>query len=109
MRPRCCLRYLTFFGINISSSQLLAVSSQLKRSCCSHRLLAFTLLLRQNFAAVNPAFHTNNAIGRLRFREAILDIGAQSVQTQTYLQVTLLTSDFITHKSSAHYNLLYLD
>jgi hypothetical protein len=29
MRPRCCLRYLTFFGINIKiSSQFSAVSSQ---------------------------------------------------------------------------------
>src|SRR6266567_7245021 len=87
MRPRCCLRYFTFFGINISSSQLSVLSYQLARGswlaaflerAAGHRVLCrLTLFRREDFALVDPHLHANHAVGGARFREAILDIGTQ--------------------------------
>src|SRR5512143_1727481 len=119
MRPRCCLRNLTFFGINISSSQFPVPScsspvatlvASLVVGCGNWQLatghwqllleralrgLSLTLLLRQDFALVNPALHADHAVGRLRFRESPVDVGAQRVQRQTSLEVPLGARDFV--------------
>src|ERR1035438_3750440 len=109
MRPRCCLRYFTFFGINIS--QLLASSSWpnllayfwfltfLKRA---HTLLLFLLLGRKYFALVHPALHANHAVSRPCFREAILDVGTQRMQRQASLQIPFRARDLIAIQSPAN-------
>src|SRR6202163_2358965 len=99
MRPRCCLRYLTFFGINIKiSSQFSAVSSQenlpasrsylcnLTSDLCNRltskrsrgaqipRRRCFPLLCRQNLALINPTLHATHAVGSARLGEAVVDI-----------------------------------
>src|SRR5215813_12650954 len=57
--------------------------------------LARALLLRQNVAAIDPNLHADHAVGRARFREAVLDVGAQRMQRQTALQVPLRARDFV--------------
>jgi len=57
MRPRCCLRYFTFFGINIISSQFPVLSCQLPATsyllqlATSYRLLATILKTLRRSAA----------------------------------------------------------
>src|SRR5579863_5273456 len=62
IRPRCCLRYFTFFGINIKSSQFLDLSSQrqTKTSESTRGRLRLALLGRQNLAFVHPALHADH-------------------------------------------------
>src|SRR5437868_10223342 len=95
MRPRCCLRYLTFFGINISSSQ--SRCSEARNSS----LLRLALLLSQNLATINPALHADYAIGRLGFGETVIDVGSQRVQRQPPLQVPLGAGDFVAVQAPA--------
>src|SRR5579883_2899222 len=92
MRPRCCLRYFTFFGINIRiSSQSSAVSPPLwlparrgSERAARDRALRFPLLLRENLALVDPHLHPDHAVGGAGFGEAILDVGAQRVQRRIH-------------------------
>src|SRR5208283_4283716 len=122
MRPRCCLRYLTFFGINIESvlSSQLSVLRKIFPSAafylcnltsdlleCSGRAdfarwRRFPLFCRQNLAFINPALHANHAVSRARFGETIVNIGTQRVQRQPPLQIPLRTRDFIAVQPSAH-------
>src|ERR1700730_10965905 len=95
MRPRCCLRYFTFFGINIKSA--LASSPTLKRA----RLLRLALLGRQDFAFVDPALHADHAVGGPGFGEAIFDISAQRVERQAALQVPFGARDFVAVQPAA--------
>src|SRR5262249_15836894 len=120
MRPRCCLRYLTFFGINIDSvpSYQLSVASSdqqpglywqlatdnwLLEGAGGHLRLAF--LLRQNLTFVDPHLHPDYAVGSTRFAEAILDIGAKRVQRKAALQVPLGAGDFISIQTAGDANL----
>src|ERR1035441_296258 len=121
MRPRCCLRYLTFFGINIKSvlsSQL----SVLSRSCVSTSAIcpltsnllersrrahfpcrsSFALLRRENLALIDPALHADHAIGRARLGEAVVNVRAQRVQRQPPLQIPLRPRDFIAIQPPAY-------
>src|SRR6516225_490851 len=117
MRPRCCLRYFTFFGINIMSSQWPVLGSDtganwrlatgyrflLKRSrSCRLRL---TLLLAQDLALVHPALHADHAVSRARFRETVVDVGAQGMQGQASLQIPLGARDFVAVQTAAYANL----
>src|SRR5580698_25915 len=104
MRPRCCLRYFTFFGINIEiSSQLSALGSQLNLFLESaNRRLPFALLGREKFSLVDPALHANHTVGGSRFGETIVNVGAQRVQRQTALQVPLRPRDFIAVQPAAY-------
>src|SRR3954453_15775836 len=95
MRPRCCLRYLTFFGINIISSQLLERAYSLR--------LAF--FGWQNFAAINPALHADHSVRGPGFRKSVFNISAQRVQWQAPLQIPLGTRDFISIQTPAHADL----
>src|ERR1700758_2756745 len=101
MRPRCCFRYFTFFGINITNfpvEALLAtsfspraaltlpardvasyVSTKLKPARCRRRL-RLALLLLQDLALVHPALHADHAVGRASFGKSIVDISTQRVQ-----------------------------
>src|SRR5260370_31585883 len=113
MRPRCCLRYFTFFGINITNfpvETLLARSGDVaklrlyqnpsKRSCGNSRCLA--LFLRQDFSLINPAFHADDAVSGPRLRKSVVNVGAQRVQGQATLQVPFRTRDFVSIQPSTH-------
>src|SRR5215469_9099083 len=77
MRPRCCLRYLTFFGINIKiSSRSSALRRQLKRSRRYGGGLRLAFFLREDFAAIYPGFDADYAVSRTRFGEAVIDVRA---------------------------------
>src|SRR5579864_588740 len=129
MRPRCCFRYFTFFGINIESAlfchpeapsfgaegpgrranrsrSLRATKSRVWRASLksARRRNHFPLLLLQDLALVDPALHPNDAVSRARFTEAKVDVGPQRVQRQTPLQIPLRTRDFVAVQSSAHAN-----
>src|SRR5512133_3812968 len=127
MRPRCCLRNLTFFGINIISSQLPVLGSQScdSQPCClligrlrlatGNRLrqlslervlrLSFATLLRKDLAFVDPALHADDAVRGLRFRESPVDVGAKGVQRQTTLQIPLGARDFVSVQAARNANL----
>src|SRR5450755_1928165 len=101
MRPRCCLRYFTFFGINIKSalsSQPSALSEKLERAS----LLRFAFLGRQNFAFVDPALHPDDAIGGAGFGKTVVDVGAQGMQRQPALQIPFRTRDFVAIQPAAY-------
>src|SRR3954465_5212338 len=46
----------------------------------SHRLFLLLLLIGQHLAAEDPYFHADDAVGRLRFGEAVADIGAERME-----------------------------
>src|SRR4030095_4332898 len=85
MRPRCCLRYFTFFGINIRSNPY-----QLLHACRSRALRS---PIRQNLALINPALHANYAIGRVGLSEPVVDTRSQGVQRQPPLQIPFGSRD----------------
>src|SRR6185312_4308680 len=97
MRPRCCLRYLTFFGINIK------ISSHLSECGCSYLRLAF--LLRQNLAFVDPGLHADHSVRGPSFAESIFNIGAQRVQRQPALQIPFRARDFVSVQAARNSNL----
>src|SRR5579859_2644466 len=106
MRPRCCLRYFTFFGINIKSSQFPVLGSQIQTKTLESAgsRLRLALLGRQNLAFVHPALHADHAVRRPRFGEAVVDVGTQRVQRQPPLQIPLRPRDFVAVQTSAHAN-----
>src|ERR1700674_2429573 len=67
-RPRCCLRYFTFFGINMTL-------------CSSGRRGYGTLsaAFGHVFALVDPALHANHAVSGVRLREPKINVGAQGL------------------------------
>src|ERR1700722_8657113 len=108
MRPRCCLRNLTFFGINITKSSSLFrrpfdtlpgnsgyAGKTLGRERTSRKALVAALLLLIDIAAVNPGLDADDAVGGVRLGETVVDVGAQRVQRQTALEIPLRTRDFI--------------
>src|SRR5580704_2888979 len=100
MRPRCCLRYFTFFGINISKlSGLWLLTQSLERT---HSLLRLALLGGQNFALINPDLHPDYPVGGPCFRKTVIDIGAQSVQRQAPLQIPFRAGSFVPIQTAAH-------
>src|SRR5580704_15771605 len=126
MRPRCCLRYFTFFGINIKVSvETLFVTSRyipcrarcagrdvasnvstnLTSESASHRRLRLAFLGRQDFPFVDPAFHSDHSIGGARLGEAVVDVGAQGMQRQPALQVPFRARDFVAVQPSAYADL----
>src|SRR5262245_6968047 len=110
MRPRCCLRYFTFFGINIAESSglegregqdrqegcfpfppflpFLPLLPNLLASFCSGRpsrsplpVFLFTTAQRhETLALVQPDLDSNLSVGRVRFRETKIDVRAQCLQ-----------------------------
>src|SRR6185437_1286670 len=83
-RPRCCFLYFTFLGINMMSCP------------CPLRFGAGTALsaLRNAFALINPALHSDQSIGRMRLGRAVINIRAQRLQRQPPLQIPFLARDF---------------
>src|SRR5215813_5496881 len=79
IRPRCCLRYLTFEGINMISVPL------------SRRLPAVLGLVL--LAAVDPDLHADLPVRRVGLGEAVVDVGLQRVERQPSLLVPLRAGD----------------
>src|SRR5579863_1176384 len=75
-RPRCCLRYFTFFGINIKICAPLGKPFAKKALRYFFRGLP---LVRYPLAPINPAFHTDKSIGGLSLGGAVVDVGAQGL------------------------------
>src|SRR3984885_3887904 len=112
MRPRCCLRNFTFFGINIRKTLWLLASFLAeaalqnffgyklsgRRAGLEHAsggALVAALLLLVDIAAVDPGLDADDPVGGVRLGETVVDVGAQRVQRQTALEVPLGTGDFI--------------
>src|SRR5262249_22938599 len=90
MRPRCCLRYLTFFGINIACLSPGARGSP--RRALPIVLLA-TSQRHEPLALVQPDLDADLTVGRVGLREAVVDVGAQRLQRQLTVQVPLRACD----------------
>src|SRR6185436_428749 len=65
IRPRCCLRYLTFDGINMGAL------------LCRRLPAVLRLVL---LAAVDPHLHADLPVRGVRLREAVIDVRLQRVQ-----------------------------
>src|SRR5579875_904198 len=75
-RPRCCLRYFTFFGISMASGSCLARRRRRR--------------FRTPFAAIDPALHPDHPVGRVGLRKAVINVGIERLQRQPPLQVPFL-------------------
>src|ERR1700722_6136417 len=108
MRPRCCLRNLTFFGINITKSSSLFrrpfdtlpgnsgyAGKTLGRERTSRKALVAALLLLVDVAAVDPGLDADDAVGGVRLGETVVDVGARRVKRQTALEVPLRAGDLV--------------
>ena len=60
---------------------------------------------RQALALVEPHLHANLAVGRVRFREAVVDVGAQRLQRQLAVQVPFRARDFGAVQAARHAHL----
>src|SRR6266545_7924193 len=89
MRPRCCLRYLTLDGINMTSSQRQFVSC-LGSSVSRGLPTVFRLVL---LATVDPGLDPDFSVGRVRLGKAVVDVRLQRVERQPPLLVPLGAGD----------------
>src|SRR5215471_5467968 len=78
IRPRCCLRYLTFDGINMAWLSLSGLPSR----------LGLVLL-----AAVDPRLDPDLSVGRVGLGEPVVDVGLQRVEREAPLLVPLGAGD----------------
>src|SRR5678809_1367179 len=100
IRPRCCFRYLTFFGINM------ALCPPARRAA-RRAVIFFAADPRgQALALVEPHLDADAAVGGERLREAVVDVGAQRLQRQLPVQVPLRARDFRAVQATRH---AYLD
>src|SRR5213594_4413420 len=77
-RPRICLRYLTFFGINIDLSCL--APSRASDLGQAQPVLRPRHALQ--LALVDPHLHADLPVGRAALGKPVVDVGAQRVQRQ---------------------------
>src|SRR5436190_23872459 len=120
MRPRCCLRYLTFFGINMRTvprSFQLPASGYLPppswssapargRAPARRPVILFTAdPRRQALALVEPHLHPDLPVGRARLGKAVVDVGAQRLERQLPVQVPLGAGDLGTVQAARHAHL----
>src|SRR5208282_254835 len=102
-RPRICLRYFTFFGINMASR-----SSPHRRGLVPQartRPARLFLSPRHVFALVDPTLHTDHAVGGVGLGETVINVGAQRLERQPALQVPFLARDFRAVQPSRHSHL----
>src|SRR4029078_6603373 len=121
IRPRCCFRYLTFFGINIGlvpgqfptsqfptpktpnsslrlvfgSCEVAELSPRPAGGAARRAIVLFAAdARRQPLTLVEPHLDADRAVGGERLREAVVDVGAQRLQRQLAVQVPLRARDF---------------
>src|SRR5438874_434806 len=107
MRPRCCFRYFTFFGINMTKPFATMNAKPAKaakkiwlcalcglcvprslRSCLRPprrplSIFFFAAALRyEPFTFVKPDLDSDLPVGRIGFREAVVDVRAERLQRQ---------------------------
>src|SRR5512134_115569 len=75
MRPLNCFLCLTFFGINMTHQLLLTILLQ--------------LVAIKNFALEDQNLDADDAVGRLGFGKAVVDIGTQGVQRHAAFAIPL--------------------
>src|SRR5271168_5201743 len=105
-RPRCCLRYFTFLGINMVSEPLshrrgLTIARPAHITACIAACIV-QLPPRHVLALVDPALHADHSVGRIGLRETVIDVGAQRLERQAALQVPFLARDFRAVQASCH-------
>src|SRR3954462_10766264 len=94
LRPFCSLRYFLLAGCSISHPRF---------ACCGLALALFALglgrrgggllALAQHFTLEHQHLNADGAVGRARFREAVVDVGAQRMQRHASLAVPLGARD----------------
>src|ERR1700749_2470554 len=104
MRPLNCLRNLVRFGESIVLSRYLLGRRLGLRTALAATVAAFgrfghALILGHgvvfhDFALEDPDLHAAGAVGRLRRRDAVIDIGAQRVQRNAAFAIPLNARDF---------------
>src|ERR1700722_9336302 len=111
-RPRICSLHFTFLGINIACSRFpLYPNFVLRLLSCRSCVCRFAFLLnlgsalRHVFALINPALHADDAVGRVGFRGAKVNVGTQRLQRQPTLQIPLFAGDFRAVQPAGHANL----
>src|SRR6266550_3016225 len=91
-RPRCCFLNLTFFGI-IMMSFLESLLGPPTRARLGH------------FAFVNPNFHADRAVSRVRRGPAVVDVRLERVQRKPAILVPLRARNFRSVEASGHADL----
>src|SRR5436190_18885452 len=71
---RCLQRLVTTYCLPQPAVDVASYVSTKSLECRSG--LAFPLLLRQDFALIHPALHSDNTVGRACFGEAEIDVSA---------------------------------
>src|SRR5215467_4942233 len=124
IRPRICLRCLTFFGINIAFSHFeisnlrseiselsvrpfWSLSPRARRTRASFTLSRPRIVHRissgapghrririEDLTPVNPNLHADDSKGRIGLGKSVINIRTQSVQRQLTLQVPFAARDF---------------
>src|SRR5438552_15177406 len=101
MRPRCCLRYLTFFGINIVGNLWSGGSGSTRPTCpflpSRHRstwralpvFLFAAPLGDQAFTFVQPHFDADLAVGGAGLGKPVIDVRPECLQAQLPVHVPL--------------------
>src|SRR5437867_4420506 len=107
IRPRCCLRYFTFFGINMRNTPFrnsdLPKSARPKSDTCCGRTLRRPA--GQDLAFINPALDSNDSVRGVGLSEAVIHIRAQGMQRQPALQIPFGPGDFRAIQPAADANL----
>src|SRR5687768_776687 len=99
LRPFCSLRYLRLAGCSTSCSCSCWRLARLARGGLfrlNRRLLRgkqVLLAFRHDLAFEYPHLDADDAVGRLRFGEPVIDVGAQRVQRHTALAIPLGAGD----------------
>src|SRR5690242_2875592 len=94
LRPFCSLRYFLLAGCSISHSRFAAPRLGLALALGHFRRGCGGLLaLAQHLALEHQHLHADRAVGGLRFREAVLDVGAQRMQRHAAFAVPLGARD----------------
>src|SRR6516225_3211450 len=93
LRPFCSLRYFLLAGCSISHSRFaggLALAFTLGHF---GRRRGGLLALAQHLALEDEHLHADRAVGGLRFREPVFDVGAQRVQRHAAFAIPLGARD----------------
>src|SRR5450755_1880537 len=92
LRPFCSLRYFLLAGCSMFHSWALA--GALGRFGFRRRRGLRLRVVRQDFAFEHPDLDADDAVGRLRLGEAVVDVGAQRMEWHATFAIPLGAGDF---------------